>query len=296
MVIGYGLLELQKKSWETIQENFLEVSKCDEFLYLFQDELIQIIDCKDLFIVKEEDVCDVVLRWVKGDFSRKKGLVVVFKVLRLIQMFLDYFCNVREGEEIEECLGCRILVLEVIDKINFVFFNEFFCFESEYRQEEVVCMVGIRSREFNFQKIEVLCYSFRYNNKFKFFIFFVELGLCFVVCIFNRDIYIFGGYNQQNLMFYFNIEYNTWIECKQMKIERWFYFMVVVGKYFYLLGGIFRINEIFFSIEKFDLEIGTYEEVGYLEVLVFFMIVVVFGIKIIIFGGKLGDRNLVFVI
>lgn len=72
--------------------------------------------------------------------------------------------------------------------------------------------------------------------------------------------------------------------------------MVVVGKYFYLLGGIFRINEIFFSIEKFDLEIGTYEEVGYLEVLVFFMIVVVFGIKIIIFGGKLGDRNLVFVI
>lgn len=72
--------------------------------------------------------------------------------------------------------------------------------------------------------------------------------------------------------------------------------MVVVRKYFYLLGGIFRINEIFFSIEKFDLEIGTYEEVGYLEVLVFFMIVVVFGIKIIIFGGKLGDRNLVFVI
>lgn len=106
MVIGYGLLELQKKSWEMIQENFSEVSKCDEFLYLFQDELIQIIDCKDLFIVKEEDVCDVVLRWVKGDFSRKKGLVVVFKVLRLIQMFLDYFCNVREGEEIEECLGC----------------------------------------------------------------------------------------------------------------------------------------------------------------------------------------------
>lgn len=72
--------------------------------------------------------------------------------------------------------------------------------------------------------------------------------------------------------------------------------MVVVRKYFYLLGGIFRINEIFFSIEKFDLEIGTYEEVGYLEVLVFFMIVVVFGIKIIIFGGKLRDRNLVFVI
>lgn len=72
--------------------------------------------------------------------------------------------------------------------------------------------------------------------------------------------------------------------------------MVVVGKYFYLLGGIFRINEIFFSIEKFDLEIGTYEEVGYLEVLVFFMIVVVFGFKIIIFGGKLRDRNLVFVI
>lgn len=291
MATGHGLPELQKKSWETIQENFPEVSKCDEFLHLSQDELIQIIDCKDLFTVKEEDVCDAVLRWVKGDPSRKKGLVAVFKVLRLTQMSLDYLCNVREGEEIEECSGCRTLVLEAIDKINSALPSEFSCPESEYRQEEVVCMVGTRSREPNPQKIEVLCYSFRHNNKFKFSTLPVEPGPCFAVCILNRDIFISGGYNQQNLMLHFNTEHNTWTECKQMKIERWSHSMVAVGKHLYLLGGTSRTNETLSSIEKFDPETGTYEEVGHLEVPVSSMTAAVFGTKIITFGGKLRDRN-----
>lgn len=291
MATGHGLPELQKKSWETIQQNFPEVSKCDEFLHLSQDELIQIIDCKDLFTVKEEDVCDAVLRWIKGDTSRKKGLVAVFKVLRLTQMSLDYLCNVREGEEIEECSGCRTLVLEAIDKINSALPNEFSCPESEYRQEEVVCMVGTRSREPNPQKIEVLCYSFRHDNKFKFSTLPVEPGPCFAVCILNRDIYISGGYNQQNLMLHFNTEHNTWTECKQMKTERWSHSMVAVGKHLYLLGGTSRTNETLSSIEKFDPETGMYEEVGQLEVPVSSMTAAVFGTKIITFGGKLRDRN-----
>ena len=291
MATGHGLPELQQKSWETIQENFPEVAKCEEFLHLSQDELIEIIGSRDLFTVKEEDVCDAVLGWVKGDNKRRKGLKAVFQVLRLTQMSLDYLCNVRDCEEIDECSGSRTLVLDAIDKINSALPNEYSCPKSEYRQEEVVCMVGTRSREPNPQKIEVLCYSFRHDKKFKLSTLPVEPGPCFAVCTLDSDIYISGGYNQQNLMLHFNTELNMWTECKQMVIERWSHSMVAVGKYLYLLGGTSRTNETLSSIEKFDPETGVYEEIGHLEVPVSSMTVAVFGTKIITFGGKLKDRN-----
>ncbi|XP_061181004.1 kelch-like protein 24 [Saccostrea echinata] len=291
MATGHGLPELQEDSWNTIQQKFPEVSKCEEFLHVTKDELILIIGCKDLFTSKEEDVCDAVLQWVRGDKARKKGLKEVFQVLRLTQMSLDYLCNIRDCEEIEECSGCRSLVLEAIDKINSALPNEYTCPESEYRQEEVICMVGTRSREPNPQKIEVLCYSFRHNSKFKLSTLPVEPGPCFAVCILNRDIYISGGYNEQNLMLHFNTEQNMWTECKKMVIERWSHSMVAVGKHLYLVGGTSKTNETLSSIEKFDPETETYEEVGQLEVPVSSMTAAVFGTKIITFGGKLKDRT-----
>lgn len=291
MSTGHGLPKLLEESWKAIQQNFPEVSKCEEFLHLSQDELIQIIECKDLFTVKEEDVCDAVLRWVSGDKARKKGLKTVFQALHLKQMSLDYLCNIKDCEEIEECSGCRSLVLKAIDEINSSFPNEYSCPESEYRHEEVVCMVGTRSREPNPQKIEVLCYSFRHDKKFKFSTLPMEPGPCFAVCILDRDIYISGGYNQQNLMLHFNTEHNTWTECKPMVTERWSHSMVAVGRCLYLVGGTSRSNETLSSIEKFDPETGTYEEVGHLEVPVSSMTAAVFGTRIITFGGKLKDRT-----
>ncbi|XP_062611869.1 kelch-like protein 24 [Saccostrea cucullata] len=291
MATGHGLPKLQEDSWNTIQQKFPEVSKCEEFLLLTKDELVQIIDCKDLFTSKEEDVCDAVLRWVNGDKARKKGLKEVFKVLRLTQMSLDYLCNIRDCEEIEECSGCRSLVLEAIDKINSALPNEYTCPESEYREEEVICMVGTRSREPNPQKIEVLCYSFRHDRDFKLSTLPVEPGPCFAVCILNRDIYISGGYNEQNLMLHFNTEQNMWSECKKMVIERWSHSMVAVGKHLYLVGGTSKTNETLSSIEKFDPKTQTYEEIGQLEVPVSSMTAAVFGTKIITFGGKLKDRT-----
>jgi hypothetical protein len=291
MSTGHGLPKLLKASWKTIQENFPQVSKCEEFLHLSRDELIQVIECKELFTVKEEDVCDAVLRWVRGDKSRKKGLKAVFQALHLTQMSLDYLCNIKDCEEIDECSGCRSLVLKAIDDINTALPEEYSCSESEYRQEEVVCMVGTRSREPNPQKMEVLCYSFRHDKKFKFSTLPVEPGPCFAVCILGRDIFISGGYNQQNLMLHFNTEHNTWKECKNMVTERWSHTMVAVGSHLYLVGGTSRSNKTLSSIEKFDPETGTYEEVGHLEVPVSSMTSAVFGTKIITFGGKLKDRT-----
>ena len=161
---GHGMKELSDISWKAIMKNFPDVVSGDEFLLLEKADVICLIEGKDLFTPNEEFVCDAVLKWYRHNAEKRRSdLGEIFQHLRFVLMDLDYLCNVRDSNDIEDVKECRSIVLKAIEEVN----KAESAPSSLYREEEVLCMVGTRSREPNPQKTEVQCFSARHGKKFK---------------------------------------------------------------------------------------------------------------------------------
>ncbi|KAK3090815.1 hypothetical protein FSP39_014903 [Pinctada imbricata] len=288
---GHGMKELARNSWKAIMKSFPDVVKGEEFLLLEKADLITIIEGKDLFTANEEFVCDAVLRWCKHDFKKRRNdLSELFQHLRFALMDLDYLCNVRDCNEIEDVKECRSIILKAIDEVNQGNILEKIP-HSLYREEEVLCMVGTRSREPNPQKTEVQCFSIRHDQKFMFAPLPSEPGPCVAVCTLGQDIYLSGGYNQKELLLHFDSEKNQWNEYKDKIEGRWSHCMVAVDNCIYFVAGMSKTNDTLGSIEKFDPATKKCTHVGELVVPVSSMTAAVIGSRIYTFGGKKSDKT-----
>ncbi|XP_060064218.1 kelch-like protein 24 isoform X2 [Ylistrum balloti] len=284
---SHGLQNLIKTSWTFIMKYFPEICGEEEFDSMSAKELTLIIDDKELYTSSEELVCDAVIKWVKVDIAeRRNDLKEIFGHLRLSLMDTDYLRKLLVMEVIKEC-DCVEMVQEIMGKSND---EDSSTLASDYREEEVICMVGTRSRNPDPQKTEIQCYSYRHRKTFTLMDLPKETGPCFAVCTDGKDIFISGGYVERKIILHFVAKENKWIESS-MNEGRWSHAMAAYGDAIYLIGGMSQTNETKSCIEKFDVHKKSCTKVGDLQVPVSSLTLAVIGRKIYTFGGKHSNRQ-----
>lgn len=292
--------KLVEKCWTYILEFFPTVVNTEEFELISADDLITIIINNDLNTSSEEAVCDAILKWVNVDpEGRNKELGKLFKNVRFPLISVKYVKDLSKNELVENNKECQSLLKDVYEyliakdtKVSGSIYLSELSRNCHYRQEEMMCVVGTRSRHPNPQATEIKCFSFRRDAEYTLASLPTEPGACFAVCKCRKDIYITGGYHGQNTVLQFVSNENRWQHCSPMLEARWGHSMVEVGGCIYVIGGSTRISQTLCSIECYDPSVNEWKLVGGLEIPVSFMPTAAVGNRIYVFGGKMSDRTL----
>lgn len=294
---GLNCEGLAKKSWTYILEYFSTVSEMEEFGHIGIDDLIAVINDNDLNTLSEEAVCDAVMKWVEADAAnRHKDLAKLFQYVRFPMISGEYIENLSKHKLVVNCAECtkileKMLVYLTSNNADNLSVNGM-SRQFHHRQEEMMCVVGTRSRHPNPQMTEIKCFSFRRDAEYNLAPLPSEPGACFAVCKLNDDVYVSGGYHGQTMLLQFVSSQNKWQYCSPMLEGRWGHSMVAVDDKLFILGGSTRISETLSSIECYDPKKNTCEVFGGLQLPVSFMPTATIGHRIYIFGGKLQDRTL----
>ena len=112
----YDCEELIDKSESFILENFVAVSKSEEFLHLRFCEIEKLISLDDVIVESEEQVYEAVISWVKHDVgNRKKDFAQLLSKVRLGCMSKYYIAEYVETEElVRDDLECTKLLYEAM--------------------------------------------------------------------------------------------------------------------------------------------------------------------------------------
>lgn len=108
--------ELRGKSESFILDNFVAVSKSEEFLHLSLSEIENIISLDDLIVETEEQVYEAVISWVKYDSeNRKEDVARLLSKVRLGCISKYYLAEYVETEElVTGNLDCTKLLYEAM--------------------------------------------------------------------------------------------------------------------------------------------------------------------------------------
>ncbi|XP_002736900.1 kelch-like protein 24 [Saccoglossus kowalevskii] len=71
----HSCVELQSKAQKMLLVNFVDVCKNEEFFLLSKDRLIEILATSDLYIDREEVVCDAICSWVNHDRPARESFL-----------------------------------------------------------------------------------------------------------------------------------------------------------------------------------------------------------------------------
>ncbi|KAL4239718.1 Kelch-like protein 41 [Mactra antiquata] len=291
---------LKKKTWTYILEFFPAILNTEEYSQISADDLIEIINDNDLNTSSEEAVCNAVLKWVEIDpQNRGKSLGKLFHNIRFPLISVKYVKELSKNEMVKNNEECQLLLKNVYDYLTSKdsdasgtkYLSEM-SRQMHYRQEEMMCVVGTRSRHPNPQATEIKCFSFRRDAEYTLAALPQEPGACFAVCKYKDDVYVSGGYHGQNLVLQFVSSDNRWQHCSPLLEGRWGHSMIEVGGNIYVIGGSTRLPQTLSSIECYDTKRNEWKLAGGLQIPVSFMPTAAIGNKIYVFGGKLQDRTL----
>ena len=293
---------MEKKSWAYILEYFTTLAVQEEFCQIPVDSLITIINSNDLNTNSEEAVCEAVLRWIKADEAgRLQELSRLFRYIRFPLTRVEY---------IEKLNGTK-LVQKSVEAQNILRSMHIFLTSPEsdlhehdlkheaeksrqfhHRHEEMMCVIGTRSRHPNPQTTEIKCFSYRRDAEYSLAALPSEPGACFAVCKHKEDVFASGGYHGETLFLKFLSCENRWQHCSPMLEGRWGHAMVSVGECIFIIGGNTKVSQTLSSIECYNIKLNRCELTGGLQLPVSFMPVAVVGHRIYIFGGKMHGGSL----
>ena len=294
LAASIGCSSLAKQSLSFILELFPVVLQSDEFGQISVDELIAIVNDDDLNTPSEETVCEAVMKWLRVDpENRSQHTERLFAYIRLPLIGSAFIESLSKDPLVSTSSKTMQMLNEVKTYLStgatvaMVNPRQF-----HHRTEDMICVVGTRSRQPNPETTEIKCFSFNRAGEHVLASLPEEPGACYSVCAHDNDVYVSGGYlGQTNLLRFVSSE-NRWQSLSAMKEGRWGHSMESVGGAVFMIGGSRKIAETLASIEKFDPATGKSDIAGKLTVPVSFMATAAIGDKIYIFGGKVEDRTL----
>uniref|UniRef100_A0A8C5GSZ2 Kelch like family member 10 n=1 Tax=Gouania willdenowi TaxID=441366 RepID=A0A8C5GSZ2_GOUWI len=203
------LFKLKYEAFHFICENFEEVSLCEEFLQLAEQELADILGQDDLTVTQESTVYQSVLRWINHMPEERQGAIsTLLPKVRLGLMDKSYITdNVLNNEVVKTNPESHLLVSDTLKVMS---------------QPSLLCSESGINNTLFFQNpmTHLLFYST------------VFLGRCF---------YIVGGglswTNPSNRVWRFNLVTHTWQEMSPMQEPRALMSVTELKGCIYAMGG-----------------------------------------------------------
>ncbi|XP_049315413.1 kelch-like protein 3 isoform X2 [Bactrocera dorsalis] len=105
---------LRQKIFEYETQNFMEISRSDEFLKFDVEKLQRILVSDNLNITREEDAYDAIQRWYNHDVpARQEQLPLLIACLRLTQFNVNFLMT-----QIQPLPGCELLAFKALSWIR----------------------------------------------------------------------------------------------------------------------------------------------------------------------------------
>ena len=89
--VKYQCEELKKDSRDFIHANFVAVAETEDFLNLSKDQIVEWISSDEIIVKGEEEVFEVVKKWITRNKSQEQSLYDLFRHIRCIYVPRGYF-------------------------------------------------------------------------------------------------------------------------------------------------------------------------------------------------------------
>ncbi|KAL9972410.1 hypothetical protein ACROYT_G018708, partial [Oculina patagonica] len=161
----YQCPELQNNARDFTFENFLEVTQSDDFLKLSVTQVEEWISSDDMTVNAEEEVFQVIVKWMERDESRKhQSFFELFRHIRLVYVSRNYVFNVILPHPlVKESTTCTELVLDAMKELSYGTEECFFaqpprrCLKTH---EDAIVAFGVKTKH-------MLCYIPSENKWYK---------------------------------------------------------------------------------------------------------------------------------
>lgn len=299
---SHECMELAKKAWYVILENFTEVCKTEDFNFLDADEMYEIINDDDLHVTNEEIVCDAVFRWYRFEpETRTEHASNLFEYLRLPLLSSEYLLHeVEPMDLVVNNQKCREIVKEAISYQMLPsrrpdFNSPRVTFRRYANMEEVLIMIGGYNAS-NEKVSDVLAFSFARNTWFQLMSLPLKLGREFNSCVFGNDIFVSGGSQRLESLLQYRSDTNEWVRCPNMLQGRRRHAMVAVGDSLFVLGGYDDLKKeesekTLSDVGEYTISSRTWTSCGQLSTPIRSTTAAVNKEKIFVFGGLLADEK-----
>ncbi|KAK3095759.1 hypothetical protein FSP39_018672 [Pinctada imbricata] len=296
---------LTDKAVELIARNFKDIIQTDDFWELDGREVAAIIKEDALDVESEDQLCDIVIRWIEKDIDKRKECCgMLFENIRLAFLSPEALINLEEKHEfLRENFDCMKIInnaksFKLLPARQQEAQGKQTCLRLSSNQEEVLVLLGgcesttppyVRS-------LSVICYSFYRKEWFSLASLPYDPGIEFASCTYQNDIYINGGGSMQKCLLWYDCDKNKWdqtMTCMQYGRRR--HAIVAVTGALYAIGGYDNKLEegqrMLSNVEKYIIREDRWEEAGDLPVAVSSFSAAVIGETIYIFGGEKNDRK-----
>ena len=116
----YDCKQLRQAAVSFQTENFVDLSRSEDFTLLDSRKLQELICMDELNVAEEEEVYEAVMTWVKHDLpSRECALPELLKSVRLFSMSKSSLRRILDQELVSKSLACTRIVINALDLFLF---------------------------------------------------------------------------------------------------------------------------------------------------------------------------------
>ncbi|XP_054087944.1 kelch-like protein 3 isoform X2 [Zeugodacus cucurbitae] len=246
---------VKRKIHEYEIQNFLEISKRDEFLNFDVEKLQCLIESENLNITCEEDAYGAISRWYNHDVSaRQEHLPRLVACLRLTQFDVGFLLT-----HIQSLPGCELLALQASmwiskpaarSQINSRFTESRTGLDARNTDEKTLLMIY---QEDNATKPCVLQYN-KPEDKWQKYASINEDSANYNAILKDDNLLFIGGapYKSASKRFFsWNVINKTWQELREMNQARRLHSVVELDGKIYAIGGRGENDTILQSVERY---------------------------------------------
>ncbi|XP_062584228.1 kelch-like protein 24 [Saccostrea cucullata] len=302
---AFGCNTLFEKCKPYVLEGFNGLWKTQEFVDLEFDEVQSIVKDDDLVPVSEEEICEAVLRWIRGDEAyRKQYTGKLFEHIRMIQISPEYLINELYTDELlTEDRDCKRYLDEARNFHMLPARQQEYCSPRFHlRNSDDLEEVILITTEFDMERTAQMyqdgkcLWAFSFQQARWYTICPIPIkdnpGTDFQMVSFRNDLYLAGGTNNSKSLLHFDNDRNEWELCEtQMKRGRSGHIMAAVRESIFVVAGknpkarAGSSNHVLSSVESYNIRSRKWETIGEISTAVHSAASFVIGEKIYIFGG-----------
>ena len=260
----YQCKKLQKAARRFIQSHFVSVSETEDFLNLSSKQVAEWISSDDIVVKGEEEVFEVVMRWIQRSEKRKKSFPDLFRHIRFIYVKRDFLFKVILSHPlVKDNLDCSNLVL---DAMKLVFDGTDECYFAQpprnclktHEDAIVVCGVGktacyIPSEDTWYTlRRQPVPSAGRYISQ--------ALGSC------HNKMYFVGGSVDGHPLVRYDPSSNAWTPITSFGRELKYPSVVTFRGALYVIGGKDEANKRLSTVQEYNPDTNLWQEVAPMSV------------------------------
>ncbi|XP_044272422.1 ring canal kelch homolog [Tribolium madens] len=240
----HGCLELLAHAESYIEQHFIEVVECEEFLTLSHQQVSKLICSDRLTVPSEEQVFECVIAWVQHDLdARHKHLASLMEHVRLPLMSQEYLMQrVEEEPLLKADLQCKDYIIEAL-KYHLLKGDNKTTFRTprtKPRQPvglpKVLLVVGGQAPK-AIRSVE--CYDFKEEKWYQ--VAEMPTRRCRAgLAVLHGKVYAVGGFNgslRVRTVDVYDAALDQWSTCDHMEARRSTLGVAVLGNCIYAVGG-----------------------------------------------------------